>query len=718
MQSTRAGVLFCVLMLIAGCGGDDGTSPPSQDEPLAESTVGGGGGTLDAGGFTLAVPAAAFAADADLALYEASASGLPDDSATGVFKLAGLPDEIGEALTLTLGCPTPPDGDPLIAVGREITPVEGEPFIDFTYVEATHADGELTGDWQPAAAEGAAKSDAAYAYFFGPRTTRQIPVRSDDEDETYLYLINFPPEGVAHVDAFADSLEQAYQRYSALGFDFTRPHQPGVDCFPIEVKFDGATPPANRYVVDAKASPWSSEPAGRMTFYRDRLSPSEIEALTTAAGAALGQLVLQGQIPHAAGVEADMRHLDWLYAAFGLWAESLFASDPDHVPALFDAGGLDLEFGLVNGVQDTSADRHAFGRAAAALLAFLSEEEGGGVDLMLRVCDALRTGAEAGPAFLEAITFDSSAWWPDFLDSLLSGETYDAPSGAFLEQAVSLAMNEADWEAAPTGAYPDLSARLYRLDPAYADWEDGTYLDIEVLSGDVNPDHLEALVFTLDGGDLELLARGREVQVSGLEDMHDDGVDLLVAVVNSAWSLPSTGDAQITLDLEVGRSDLSGFTRVTLWSAADVLVAGEGWQAGGNYMAPASTRDGTWNGNTLTVDLAYEDGATRDTGSIVLTIDPDTGDIESFSGTIVHEQFDLELVVYREVTGVDLPYAGVEYDNMVWRRTGADACTSLTGFYRREEYGGVVDEEWTDFDCHDGEPMPSIIEIVLSNPLD
>jgi len=687
MRRIYASILLLGFIILIGCGGDDGTTPAPEDNPIAESTIGVDGGSLETEGFVLDVPASAFAADADLKLYEASTTDAPDETDTGVYKLGGLPASVVEPLSLTLQCSAAPTGDPLIAVGAAVEPNEGESFIVYTYIPADLDGVTLTCEWEPET--DAAKSTDGYTYFFGPRIIRSHRISGPTHT---LFMIHYPPEGIDHATTFNDNLESAYTTYQNLGFDFSRPHDSGFHCFPTEITFAGETPPANTYVKHWSTRPWSMAPASRLTLYRDHLSTFDIGNLCMATGAALGQIIMKYQVPYSQHETANTVHVDWLCEAFGLWAESLFTANSNHVPARFDARHLDL------------------------MLDYLVDDEDNDVALMLRTCDALRTGTPAGEAFFEVTATESSNWWPGFLASFIAGDIYDVHSSVFLDQSNHYFMNEVDWAEAPSPIFNDLSAQLYRLSPSYDEWGDGTYLDLEVLTDDVGPGYAEALVFTLDGTDLTLVARGTDLRINGLKDLHDNGIGLLVAVVNAAWDFETLDDVEITLDMAVGQSNLTGYTRGHISATADAYVAGEGWQTPGFYMDPYTTRDGTWNGNTLTIDMAYENANIRETGAIIVTFDPDTMDVTSYSGSVVHEQFDVDLVVIREIAGDALPLFETDDDWISWRLDGAEACTSLTRFYTRRAYGGVISEEWTDFDCHDGGIGESFMEIWLRNP--
>ena len=705
---------FCLMTALAGCGSDD-TSPtypdPPEPEPVAEAGIGVSGGALTWSGFDLTVPAGAFADSADLKLYSGSGADFPDfpdGRLTGAFLLSGLPAQVAAPLTLTLYTFEASTGDPLIAVGAVATDRDGTERVVYDYLEAAATDTALTVSWQP---DAGAKSMDAYNYFFGPREARVRLLPPSDP----RFRIVYPPEGEDHIETVALNLINAYLTYDETwNLDLTYAGTT-IDYCPILVDFSHNDPPADDYVPWVRLGGPDDTPRGHLSLYRDHLGPDTLEPMLVSAAAHLGRMVLWGQIPRDEFyTEVFNRHI-WLSEAVTLWAEDWFSTDETYVPPLFDAAGLDLEYGLINGIGDY-ADRIAFGRAASALLKFLVEDEADGAALLTRTCAALRAGQPVDAAFLNSIQGTSDDWWCDFLATFVAGDLFDAPASVFLDQSLDRTMDETDWEAVYTNFYTDLSAHIYRLDPAYADWDEGAYLDIEVLTDDVNPDYVEALVYVLDDGELSLLGRGREVSVSGLKGLHDDGADLLVVVANAAWSLEEKAAAEIALSLEVGTNDLSNYTRAELYSHFEVNHIGEGWVNSGVGLYSATSQEGVWDGNTLTVDLAYTGDLTTDTGELVITFDPTTGDVVSFHGNTHHTQSDVNLISDRQISGGAIPRTEVGDGWLIFRLTGTAVCTCIEDASGSRTIEGALDYQWTDIRCHDGEPWESDIYIRLDDP--
>ena len=601
MRRLFASILFCGIIAIIGCSNDDATSPPPPAEPLAESTIGNTGGTLADDDFSLVVPPGAFATDTELSLYEAPGDELPDESVTGIYRLTGLPDEIDSPLTLTMRCAAPPDGDPFITVGEEVDPGGGgAPFIHYVYLDATYDDGFLTCQWHPPTYDSeTAKSTTGWFYFFGPQHTLTRHVPNGDDPH---FIIRYPYEGSDQIDVLGGILEQAYQTYANFGFDFSFPHLPDFyKIFPVVVNFSPVAPPVDQYVQYFRVNFGDRFPSSEMTLYRDHLSATEMGRLGMASSAGIGRIILEGQILRGEGGTPDTQHCDWLSEAFGLWAESLFTANSNHVPTGFDASYLDLNFGLVNGFMSGLIDP-----AIPALLDYLIDQEDNGLALMLRTSNALRAGTPASEAFLNAITGDSSNWWPGFLESIIAGDIYNIHSSVFLEESDHFDMAEVDWAETSTRLYNDLSAQLYRLSPSHESWEDGAYLDLDVLSDDVGPSYAEALVFTLDGTDLTLVARGTDLRIEGLADLHEDGIGLLVVVFNAAWDLDSWEEAEITLDMQVGQTAVvNSHMYISLGIMMEYSGEGPGHalDTSGN-----ETLDGIFDGNEFQGSFSYTAG--------------------------------------------------------------------------------------------------------------
>ncbi|NNE08452.1 MAG: hypothetical protein HKN20_07820 [Gemmatimonadetes bacterium] len=81
-MKTTAYLLLLLLLgsvvLLVGCSANPTepaeNDPPDVEEPIATATIGAGGGTIDAEGIVLSVPAGAFDADETISLYRSKES--------------------------------------------------------------------------------------------------------------------------------------------------------------------------------------------------------------------------------------------------------------------------------------------------------------------------------------------------------------------------------------------------------------------------------------------------------------------------------------------------------------------------------------------------------------------------------------------------------------------------------------------------------------------
>ena len=695
-------LILGVLLSFAGCGGDDGTTPQTHPEtPLAEATIGAAGGTLETDGFTLTVPAGAFADDTELAVYEGDDTDLPDDSVTGVYKISGA-GAAATPLTLTLSISEAPLGESFVALGRAAESLSGEEYVDFTYLEAALTDTTLSVAWTPTVVVG--KSYEAYEYFFGPRETRVYL----DTAMAPRFSIIYPPEGSDNVATIAANLTVAAIALENMGFGTTVPGGM-TSLYSIRVDFTHVAPASGGYVHSVQPGAYTIDRQGKLTLYRDHLNPTDLDAQCYGAAAGLARLLLWEQIPRDENLNQASHYQFWLQTAFSLWADDHFHADEDYVPPGFNASGLDMELGLVNQTED-HMNGAAFGCGAAALLKHLIASEG--TSLMGRAVDTMRGGTLAGPAFLNAINGDASDWWADFLADFVAGGIYDAPAATFLDEATTLRMNETDWETTRTNFYTDLSARFYRLDTACDDWADGAYLDVELLSDDLNADLLEALVFTLDDGDLSLIGRGQTLQVAGLKAMHEDGVDLLIVVPNPHWDLDTSEAVEIVLDLECETSSLQAWTTLRLSFMYEVLAAGSGWGTGSGAFDSWSSEPAVWSGDTASVCLDYTDGSIVYTGELSVVFDLTTQAVTSFDGELFYQNSGQNRYWTRRIEGGAVPVDQVDEEMgwRTWRLEGGDACGPVTDLYHYETAEGVLEEEWTDWRCY----TDAFLEIYLA----
>lgn len=693
-------ILVCGMTTIIACGDDDGgTSAPPEEMPLAASTIGDDGGTLATDDFTLDVPAGAFPVDTELLLYEASADDLPDNSVTGVYRLEGLPDIVAEPLTISMLFSNAPSGNLLIGAGFETTSLETDQTrVLYTYLDATVDDGRLTSEWQPPDADSqATKFNTRLAFLFGPQNTEVTYV---PDEWIRHFKICAPLVGRDLVPDVGEALEQAYQLYLDLGFDFQLAGNSEEVIAPVTVVFTHGEPCEGQYVSGQWLSWTDSYSSSGMCVFHDRMTPGDLDALKIAVQSRLAVIIHRAQIQHTFTNPAYDWVNHWMEPAVRLWAEGLFAG-PDHVPHDLDMNGWDFADGLIYSMLGDPGEDWEFGKAMPTLLKYLMDLENNGAALLLRTYDITRQDEPTGYAFLNAIAGDSSDWWPDFLEALLSGELYDLESDAFLGQAIDYTLNEQTWETTLTNFYPDLSARLYQFNPTYAGWGGGAFMDLVVSSPDVNASYLDLLVFELRDGEISFLTSGTDVRINDLASFRDDGAELLVLVSNAAWTMPSSVseiNLEVTVDEGAAVIDAHMYISVNIVPQYDGLTPNQGIDTEGN-----EDLNGTFDGSIFNGSYEWTNGEWTWTCTATCRLDRESDPPRLLEWSFVKDivATDGHYEAHIEASGGEVPHyvSGSSVDQFYL--LGMDVCDTVDALVIvRTEYGEVVGE-LVDFSCNE-----------------
>ncbi len=684
-------ILVCGMVTISACDDDNSTTAPSEETPLVVSTIGDDGGTLSTDDFTLDVPAGAFPVDTELLLYETSVAGLADDSVTGVYRLEGLPDVVAAPLTISMRFSNQPSGDLLIGAGFETTSLEtAQARVLYTYLDAAVDDDRLTCAWQPPdAGSQTTKFDLRLAFLFGPQNTEVTYVPDEDIRHFTIYA---PMVGRELVDDVGEALEQAYQLYLGLGFDFGLAADPEEVIAPVTIVFDHGDPREGQY-VSGQWLTWSdSGSSAGMGIHHDRLTPGDLAALKIAVSSRLAVIIHRAQIQHQFSDPAYDWVNHWMEPAVRLWAEGLFAG-PDHVPYGLDMSGWGLADGLINGMLGDSGDDWSFGKAMPTLLKYLMDLEDNGAALLLRTYDITRQDESTGYGFLNSIAGDSSEWWPGFLEALLGGELYGLTSDDFMGQAIDYPLNEQTWVTTLTNFYPDLSARLYRFHPTHAGWGDGAFMELVVSSPDVNAGFLDVLVFELRDGEMTFLASGTDVRINDLASFRDDGAELLVLVSNAAWTMPASVseiNLEVTVDEGAAVIDAHMYISVNVVPQYDGLSPNQAIDTAGN-----ENLNGTFDGEVFNGSYEWTNGEWTWTCTATCRLDQETNPPRLLEWSFVKDivATDGHYEAHIEASGGEVPHDNSGSSGDQFFLLGSDVCETVeTVVLERVEYGEVVGE--------------------------
>ena len=219
-------LLALIILLVCSCKDEEPTAPSNGNPPVGEVKIGVNGGVLEAEGFKLTVPPNSFSSENTLKLtVDPTDDPFGVNSISKLFIIDGIPADFNLPLEVSIKYEGTLSGLNIIAIGQE-TSIE---FLDsilvdilFSLEEASESSGYLTCEIQP-----------------NPGPTQLHKKRNiEDPISSYIgaltggnvwtYLDHFnitetlPEDKQAQIDELHLLLEQSFQRFLNLGFDYTK----------------------------------------------------------------------------------------------------------------------------------------------------------------------------------------------------------------------------------------------------------------------------------------------------------------------------------------------------------------------------------------------------------------------------------------------------------------------------------------------------------------
>jgi hypothetical protein len=708
----RCTYFFLVVLATAAflsCSGDGGSEPEiEEEEPLVEATIGPEGGELVATDVQIIIPAGVLEESEQLALYEAEVPDAVTGSASGEYRLEGLPDMLGGPLTIRLRCSEAVTGDTLIVVSElEVDPESGDTLVFQDYVPATMMGDTAVGEWPEVLDSN------------GGSGFKQVDRTGDVLGHRYVHVpaalasifskhfeIRIPVSVLHHAQEIADSLESAYQKFLGLGFDYQFMRDPNERIDGVEVKCSYSwAGVAGISSIRFAGQPWEHTLHLRIS-YPELLADGATRVSRKAMGRFF-RIVHDAQIP-CIGLPPPCGARDgykwtWLKLGGALWAEGFFQPVPLYTPDDFQESADKVPYGLrVADEGSPSPWGNEYGYALSALLKYLCSEERCGAAWLVNVYSDVREGVSGSKLIVDNVPYSTDVWWPDYLRELYSGKIYTVPWEE-VSESVSEIMRVYGEDTTHTyegGMYADLTARLYEIDLSHWDAQEDAYLKLAVRSDEVNPDFLEVQLFAKEGDGLQLLAYGQEVRVEDLEAVQASTPHLVAVVANADYDASSLSPSKIALDITVGASDLSRFETATIRMQYHAYWNTGEFPSQGLYISTTdSDAEGVWDGFTYNAEWDFVESGARDSGQVTITLDPETLDIVSWSVDYTWDYFEYGFYNTYHASGAGVPKITSAASAMEFRLMGTAMCNSTSNIYVRQEENGEIKKELLNFGC-------------------
>ena len=733
MNSTTLRVLICTSMII-GCKKDDPVGPDTTPILPASVTaiIGTSGGTLTTNGFSLTVPAAAFAAAETLTVV-----GVTYDNAfgsrvlTGAYKLEGLPVSFTKALEVSIACNRTPNGAFSIFQGREGTAqASGESLIFYRPIAATKDSIFLKGTILPDPTGGAGGSlrkgmkgsglTASVKWFLGvDQVTSKLSASGN-------FRILYPGYAESVAGTLAAALENAYTGFSQMGFDaamYTDVRWP-LDVVISKIHIPAPSPSAELVAFEVRGGDYP--PDMGMVFDEDASVAADVPTIQKAAAQTFCNLFFTANdrffwhYRDAQAIRVE-RHRIWPYYAIGAWAAEFYApvGSGGNAPINFRPLQMCPFDGLTVASGETPS---AHGLSLSPIMQYIKDAYGPSsvIQLYYKI-----PGVEfAIDAIKAALPVPEQEWWPGFLKEYIQGKLYAVTSNDLLKDlsspsspGVFTVQAKTDTLKKFSDRFADLSAKLYRVNLRFAGLDTSSLIRFSAGPASLGSQYVGVMLFGLKDNTLTYWQYANTVTVKQVKDLTASGYDIVAAVVNCLNVSPYLGMRTIELTVTVESAIISPkvaqFRTKLRGTETGSSVTGPGslWYSSGfkNGTMSAGKFKATWNQTSPD----YPSGTVTVTGDMMIQLDgvAPPARVVGFSvkETILHSAYNNEVW---EVTssGTCSINAYWEYNRYVHRITGLTAHDQAATTVNR--YDSFGDGYWRSFSNPSGD-AEDYIEIII-----
>ena len=530
------------------------------EQVVGTGSASSSGGSVTGGGASAIVPAGALDSTVSLALYQSSEPIPP--AASPVFRLAGLPDDFDQPITITLPLTVPPAGGRAFLAVRDENGGAGPLYFDASVngnsltaqIPSLPAPDGATASKSPPSAR-LASGEIGRGFTLWAIAGWYASTSPSGKFEM-LYPSADLITGVA--DDLLLTLDDAYSKLEGLGLNWN-----GRTTWPIRCVLEEFTGSAATRVAEERPDKRGDNYA-QLGFNQTLLGSDSSGLGRTTTGHELFHILQRLYDPRDRYTKARSPG-EWLWfdEAASTWFERRMSSNSSYLSfnvqnenyRFLRRRNLEFAPGDSNQVQD-----HGYG--ASLFLEHLSTANG---DTIIGDIVKLRAAAGSGifgsflyspVAAIDSAVGDVSMAWRRFCEKYMAGTLYSGqpafPVPAnIIAGATVLRFAENDLTQTLTYSAGDLSAHVFTLDfrQESLQWPDDMKLKMNLTESDNGS---EAIVYRYRSA-----AAGGEVwervgifyddfEMEDVMSWIDDGIDLVVMVANGRASKPYTGSQSIT----------------------------------------------------------------------------------------------------------------------------------------------------------------------------
>ena len=582
---------ICFIFINLSCDKDKSVTPElPADRPLAETIIGPKGGNINTEDFSMTIPNGTFDQEQNLKLY------LVEDQAyntankfTNVYKIDNIPAVFHKPIKIKIKYNKELEGNSFIVLGNEEFISEREETkIIFNLASANDSSGFLCADMLPSQF-----SRDSVIYFNKSKSLNQFidqmayivygiyknSIFSSKTSEIIKYDVGLSNSNAVLLGQFIDGVVEYFQNKNLINENFFEPGKKIkifiVDDKKSEPQIDYILPQIDKF---EQISPFQLIDRFEYLISQYKINFNEVyyktateDDLRMIAAEAVYRLCL----PLWLGSEYNWFNWSSLY-----WVKHEFRNDVKQWENIFskntvlmqpfygmETGQNKINNGFENYLQSTYSLKVAgHGVGMSPFIKFIMDNYDSDGSLLINIFGALIKSGKYIPAdaIINTLNIPEYTWWPDFFKEYIAGNIFDINGESFINKIISTDdlnfVNESDSLKIAEGTYPDLSAKLYKINLSQL-LKDKGKLMFKLGPSSLNLDYIKALVFGLKNDKLVLVNEGIDFTVSNLQEN-----DFLIAcVVNCGNEPPYTGTSNI--DLEV-RSNLRSWD----WPYINVVV--------------------------------------------------------------------------------------------------------------------------------------------------
>jgi len=581
-MKTSSFLYLLVLFFLISCQKEK-TSPKEESElkDITKASIGVSGGSLKTESFSITIPAGAFINEEELNLVELTDTGFFGDNSRSIrYMIEGLPETYEKTIKICIAYQGSLSEETFILIGSEaIDPESGEKEVFYDFFPAVDSSGFLIcyipGIDDDLGNESITKATAAES----EKKWISVEVISDYFSNFYSwgdikYKIYIPANKKEYYSPMIkDYLDNAYTRINHSILEYQQLKY--VNIFSVFMA-NLAGEDYCKFAWRNGSSDHRKKPKGILAVNINKEDDTDMMSIM------VGREVLRSLLFCFDPEYPNLRQPDkidhhWLDQAILSWSETEFAHEldrADHIPSDFKGNELKpfvgMHAGIMHGGGTMIQNITDHGRGMAAFIQFLFDNY---FDLVVPVLYAkISEGShpvEAIQFLLETMNMDLEGYsykaeWCNFLNDYLQGSIYKISGKTFMEsipvEQVFSINNDDDTLKIFQDTYPDLSAKLYRIDLNDQDFKEYGTLKFSLTGGSAAISDVGIGIYGFANDKFTLLDDGSTLTVENIQIYNS----IFVLIFNTTANAPYTGNSTIEFKVNARKSKTLPYNRCRL----------------------------------------------------------------------------------------------------------------------------------------------------------